>query len=336
MTESFTKDRKFHLHIDNDRSLGEVFEVTAERLKAAMERFPDVAERLHVTVDYDSEKFDSHIATADALLVWKFDVKDIAKRAPNLRWIHATGAGIEFFAPLKNWLPDGVTFINNRGVHGDRAAEYCFMAVLMLNNRLPEMMTNQRAAVWQQLYNTSIMGKTLLVVGVGSVGGGAARWARKYGMRVIGVRRSDAPHDGVDEMYTPDHLLKLVPQADYILVTAPATQATRHLMGEAEINAMKMGAGLVNYSRSKLVDYAALVKRLEKRELSAVLDVFDQEPLPSDSPLWNTPNLIITPHCSSDDPESYMPDTLDLMFSNIRRIFAGEPVVNKVEADLDY
>tara|TARA_R100000005_G_scaffold95480_1_gene77067 strand:+ start:14132 stop:15142 length:1011 start_codon:yes stop_codon:yes gene_type:complete len=336
MTENFTKDRKFHLHIDNDRSLGEVFEVTPERLKAAMERFPDVADRLHVTVDYDSEKFDSHIATADALLVWKFDVKDIAKRAPNLRWIHATGAGIEFFAPLKKWLPDGVTFINNRGVHGDRAAEYCFMAVLMLNNRLPEMMTNQRAAVWQQLYNTSIMGKTLLVVGVGSVGGGAARWARKYGMRVIGVRRSGASHDGVDEMYTPDDLPKLVPEADYILVTAPATQATRHLMGKAEINAMKKGAGLVNYSRSKLVDYAALVTRLEKRELSAVLDVFDQEPLPSDSPLWNTPNLIITPHCSSDDPESYMPDTLDLMFSNIRRIFAGEPVVNKVEADLDY
>lgn len=336
MTEAFPKDRKFHLHIDNDRSLGEVFEVTPARLEAALKRFPDVAERLHVTVDYDCENFDKHIATADALLVWKFDVKDIAKRAPRLRWIHATGAGIEYYAPLKAWLPEGVTFINNRGVHGDRAAEYCFMAVLMLNNRLPEMVTNQRASRWQQLYNTSIQGKTLLVIGVGNVGGGAARWARKYGMRVLGVRRSGEPHDGVHEMYKPEDILRLVPQADFILMTAPATPSTQRLLGEAEINAMKPGAGIVNYSRSKLVDYGALVKRLERREVSAVLDVFDQEPLPSDSPLWQVPNLIITPHCSSDDPDTYMPDTLDLMLSNIRRIFAGQPVVNKVEVELDY
>ena len=326
---------RVRLHIENDSSLGAVFEVTEERLAAALARYPDLAERIAWSIGYDCADFDRRIADADVLVCWDIDHRNIAERAPRLRWIHATGAGVEHFAPF-DWLPENVVFTNNRGVHGARAAEYAIMAVLMLNNRVPEMVTHQREGRWEQTFNTGIAGKTLLVVGVGSVGGSVAEWARRFGMRVIGVRRTARPHPAVDEMRGPEALPDLIPRADYIIATAPATAQTRHLIGAAEIAAIRPGGGIVNYGRARVVDYEALRARLERREISAVLDVFDPEPLPADSPLWRTPNLVITPHCSSDDAELYIPRTLDLFLGNMRRFLGGEKLENRVDPVLEY
>jgi glyoxylate/hydroxypyruvate reductase A len=206
----------------------------------------------------------------------------------------------------------------------------------MLNNRVPEMVTNQRRAEWHQIFNTGIAGKTLLIIGVGSVGGGAADWAKRLGLHVIGIRRTGKKHRSVDEMHTPKALHRLLPKADFVLMTTPHTEATHHLLGATEIGLLKNGAGLVNYSRANLVDYDALRARLERHELSAVLDVFDPEPLPSASPLWTTPNLIMTPHSSSDDREQYTPRTLDLVFRNMARFIAGKPLRNRVDPTLQY
>ncbi len=323
------------LHVENDSGLGAVFEVTRERLDAAFARFPDLAGRVDCSIGYDGADFDRQIADADALVCWTIDHRNIAARAPRLRWIHATGAGVEQFAPF-DWLPAGATFTNNRGVHGARAHEYAIMSVLMLNNRVPEMVTHQRAGRWEQTFNTGIAGKTLLVVGVGSVGGGVAEWAKRFGMRVLGVRRTAQPHPAVDEMHGPEAIGGLIPRADFIIATAPATAQTRHLIGAAEIDAIRPGGGIVNYGRARVVDYEALRRRLERREISAVLDVFDPEPLPASSPLWRTPNLIITPHCSSDDTEAYIPRTLDLVCANLRRFLAGQPLENRVDPALEY
>ena len=328
-------DSVVNLHIENDSSLGEVFEVTPERMDAAFGRFPDIAGRIQYTIGYDCDTFEERIATADALVCWTIDTKNLAQRAPRLRWIHATGAGVEHFAPF-DWLPEGTTFTNNVGVHGDRANEYAIMSVLMLNNRLPEMFTNQRAARWEQTFNTGIAGKTLLVVGVGNVGGGVATWAKRFGMTVLGVRRTRKDHPAVDKMYGPDAIPDLIPRADFIIVCAPATAHTRHLVGRAEIAAMRPGTGIVSYSRAMVIDYEALRERCERREVSAILDVFDPEPLAADSPLWHTPNVIITPHCSSDDTDVYIPKTLDHVFANMRRFLAGEPLDNRVDPALEY
>jgi phosphoglycerate dehydrogenase-like enzyme len=116
----------------------------------------------------------------------------------------------------------------------------------------------------------------------------------------------------------------------------PHTDATHHLIGKRELDLMKPGAGLINYSRAHLVDYGALQKKLKKGELSAVLDVFDPEPLPASSPLWKTPNLVITPHCSSDDQALYTPKTLDLLFDNIERYIARLPLKNVVSKRYQY
>lgn len=329
------REAKLHLHFDHDRALGPVFEVTPERLDAALARHPDLARRLHITMSADCEGLDAQLATADGLFVWRFDRTRLAERAPRMRWIHVPGAGIEHLAPF-DWLPPGVILTNNRGVHGARANEYAIMAVLMLNNRVPEMTTNQRLRRWEQVFNTGIAGKTLLVIGVGHVGGGVARLAKPFGMKTLGVRRSGAAHPDIDEMHRPERLSELVPRADFIVVTAPSTAETRHLFGRRQIDLMRPGAGLVNYSRAGLVDYDALRERLERREISAVLDAFRPEPLPADSPLWHTPNLIITPHCSSDDPELYTPRTLDLVFDNARRLLAGDPLENVVDPRREY
>lgn len=326
---------KLHLHIANTSDLGPVFEVTDIRLKEALARHPGVAEGLSVSASLDEDGFDAGLHAADVLFCWDLPRDDLQKRAPRLKLIHAHAAGVSHLMPL-DWLPEGVALANSRGVHGRRAAEYAMMAILMLNNRVPEMVTNQRAGLWKQLFNTAIAGKRLLIVGVGSVGGSVAELATTFGLDVVGVRRTGAPHPAVREMLTPDKVPQLVPEADFILVAAPLTAESRHLIGAAEIAAMKPGAGLVCYSRAGLVDYEALRGRLEMGDISAVLDVFDPEPLPAGSPLWSTPNLIITPHSSSDDPDVYTPHTLDLVFTNIARLMKGEPLVNLVDRERQY
>jgi phosphoglycerate dehydrogenase-like enzyme len=332
---SASPDRPLHLHVENWTGLGEVFEVTRKRLREALARHPKLADRVKITIGYDGDIYERALRTADALFGWSFDRRDLAHRAPRLRWVHAHGAGVNHLLPL-DWLPAGAVLTNSRGVHGTKASEYAIMAVLALNNRLPEIVTNQKQALWKQLYSTSIAGKTLLIVGVGSVGGATAKLAKQFGLRVLGVRRTGQSHRYVDEMYRPRDLARVLPKADFVLVTAPHTQDTHHMIDARMLDRMKPGAGLVNYSRAHLVDYAALCNKLERGELSAVLDVFDPEPLPPGSPLWHMPNLLITPHCSSDDAERYTPDTLDLVFRNLARLLEGKPLLNRVRPELGY
>jgi phosphoglycerate dehydrogenase-like enzyme len=211
------------------------------------------------------------------------------------------------------------------------------MAILMLNNRIPTMVGNQMRRRWRQVYNTAITGKTLLIVGVGNLGGGAARLAKRAGLRIVGVRRTGRSHRHVDEMYTPRDLPKLLPKADFVLCAAPLTAATEHLIGRRELGLMKPTAGIINVGRAGVIDYDALAGKLRRNELSgAVLDVFPQEPLPASSPLWATPNLLITPHSSSDDEELYTPKTLDLFFRNMERFAANRPLMNRVDRTLGY
>jgi phosphoglycerate dehydrogenase-like enzyme len=328
-------EKKTHLHIENTGSLGPVFQVTRKRLKDALRRHPEVAKRIKVSLGTDGDIFDREIGTADALFGWSFDREELASRARRLRWVHAHGAGVNHLLPL-DWLPEGAVLTNSRGVHSERASEYAMMAILALNNRLPEMFANQAKGRWLQLYNTGIAGKTLLIVGVGSVGGSTAVVAKKFGLHTLGIRRSGEPHPAIDQMLLPRDLDRVIRRADFVLVTAPYTPHTHHLIGARQLDLMKKGAGLVNYSRANLVDYDALRRKLRANELSAVLDVFDPEPLPRSSPLWRTPNLIITPHSSSDDAERYTPVTLDLVFRNMARFLDGQQLLNQVRPELGY
>jgi phosphoglycerate dehydrogenase-like enzyme len=260
----------------------------------------------------------------------------VARVAPHLKWVHIIGAGIEHLCPM-DWVPAGVTVVNNKGAHAAKAGEFALMAVLMLHNKMPAIVTNQQGADWNSLFSTPIAGKTALIVGVGSLGGGAAHQLKKLGIEVLGVSRHGRPHPDIDEMATTDRLDDMLARADYVFVATPSTPETRNLFDRERLKRMKPGAGIVNVGRAAVMDYEALAELLESGHLSgAILDVFDPEPLPKDSPLWSTPNLMVTPHVSADDGDNYVPITLDLFFDNMRRWLAGEPLHNVVDPALGY
>lgn len=333
-----SSDGVLHMHIENVSTYHKHAQVTPEWYAAAAQRYPEAASRVRTTIGWDYRTFDTDMQTADILVFMGLDFVPgaFSRRAPKLRWIQMTSAGVEHIAPF-DWLPEHVIITNNSGVHAARHGEFALTAILMLNNSIPFIATNQRVSRWQTRFSSPVIGKTLAVIGVGHIGGRAAQHAKQLGMNVLGVRRTGEPHPHVDEMFRPPELDKVLPRADFVLVTLPLTPATHNFIGRRELALMKQGAGLANLGRGATVDYAAMAEALASGKLSgAVLDAFEEEPLPASSPLWATPNAIVSPHCSSSDPERYVPMTLDLTFQNIERFLAGEPLLNRIDRKLGY
>jgi phosphoglycerate dehydrogenase-like enzyme len=207
----------------------------------------------------------------------------------------------------------------------------------MLNHGVPHFVTSQRDRRWDPLFASPIAGRTVVVVGIGRIGGEVARLARRFGMKVLGVRRSGRPHRWVHRMFTTKGLRSALRRADFVVVTVPLTPETRGLIGAKELDCLPRHAGLVNLGRGPVVDYDALSAKLWTRELSgAVLDVFHEEPLPPESSMWSTPNVIVSPHCAVDDGRAYVPRCLDIFFDNLRRYLGGRPLRNVVDRRLGY
>ena len=236
-----------------------------------------------------------------------------------------------------NWLPDGITIVNNRGTHAAKGGEFGLMSILMLHSRLPEIITNQKSATWSSLFSGSIVDKTVVIIGIGHIGASIARRCKLLDMNVIGISRHGRPVSGIDSVYTPKDLTSVLPAADFVVLAAPLTVETRNLFDRRRQALTKPGAGIVNIGRSATMDYPALVENLQSGHFSAaILDVFDEEPLPEDSCLWRTPNLIVTPHISADDGNTYVEMTLDLVFANLERHLGGKPLNNVVDPVLGY
>jgi len=336
MTGAPKAARPLKVLVDNDSSLGPVFEIDPDRVAAAKARHPDVAARITLAYSQDSDRLADEIGDADVLVGWVFPHEGLAQLAPRLRWVHLTGAGVEHHAPF-DWVPPGVVVTNNRGVHAPKIREFAALAALMIVNRMPQIVQQQWRGQWQPVYSGTVAGLTAGIVGVGSMGGAVASACKALGMRVLGIRRGGAPHPDVDKIAGMDGLDALLGASDVVFLCTPLTQETRGLIGAAQLARMKRGAGLVNIARGAVIDTDALRAALASGHLSgAVLDVFDPEPLPKDSPLWETPNVIITPHCSSDDADTYVPRTLDLIFDNLRRLMAGERLAAVVDPKLGY
>ena len=330
------KSNRIHVHIKNNRDGDLVFRTTHDRYAQAAERHPEVAARLDTCIDWDLEQFDDSMRKAVALMTWDLPTEDLSERAPNLRWIHIIGAGVEHLAPF-DWLPPGVTLTNNAGIHTEKTMEYVSMALLMLNNNIPKFAADQRRGRWDPRFSTPVAGKTAAVIGVGKMGGAAARSAKSLGLRVLGIRRHKRPARYVDKMYGPENLDFVLGEADFVILNTPLTPETQGMIGRRQLDLMKSDAGLINLARAQVVDCVALRERLEEGTLAgAILDVHHPEPLPPDAPLWDVPNLIITPHVSSDDDASYLPLTLDLFFGNMERLLAGKPLNNRVRPRLGY
>ncbi|MBU6498232.1 MAG: D-2-hydroxyacid dehydrogenase [Rhodospirillales bacterium] len=256
--------------------------------------------------------------------------------APHLRLIFCTAAGVDRLLPL-DWLPAGAALLNNRGAHGAKVGEYVAMALLMLGSGLPAMLRNQRAHAWRPLFTPTLRDRQVVVVGAGDLGGAAAGAARRFGARVTGVRASGAPHPDFDRMVAADALDSVLPGADFLVLACPLTDATRHLLDARRLALLPRHAGVVNVGRGALLDQAALAAALREARLGgAVLDVVSPEPLPAGDPLWDAPNLILTPHVAADDPTRYSAHTLEIVFRNLRAGRAGLAYPNRVDPGRGY
>ncbi|HXF67095.1 MAG TPA: D-2-hydroxyacid dehydrogenase [Burkholderiales bacterium] len=328
--------RKIRVHIENASRRSGLFQIRPEDWNAACRRHRTLARRIEASIGRDGDILEEALREADAVIGVPARRERLAERAPRLRWLHATSAGVDGLLPL-DWLPPGTALTNNRGAHGAKAEEFLRMAYTLLHTRMPEIIANQRAHRWRQIFTPRIAGRTALVVGLGDLGQAALRAAKQLGMKTIGVSRSAKRVRGADEVHATAALGRLLPRADFVVLAAPLTPETRNLLDRARLDRLKPAAGLINIARAPLVDQAALAGKLARGELAgAVLDVVEPEPLPAESALWEVPNLVITPHISCDDGERYMEITLDLWFENLARFLAGKPLKNRVDPRRGY
>jgi len=253
-----------------------------------------------------------------------------------LRLIFVTNAGVDSLAPF-GWLPAGVTLLNNSGAHAPKAGEYIAMAVLMLAGRLPEMLTAQRAKQWRPVFSPTLAGRRVTIVGTGDLGAAGARALRALGVAATGVRTRAVPHPDFADVVGVDDLDVVLARTDFLVLACPLTPATLGLLDRRRLGLLPKGAGIVNIGRGKLIDTEALCDLLDSGDLAgAVLDVTDPEPPPPEHRLWRTPRLVITPHVSCDDPATYNPRSLDILFANLKALRAGEKAPNSVDITRGY
>jgi len=328
------------VHVQNPPGDSE-FAVTEAQWRDAASRSPDMA-GLDVTFAEDDDGFARAIGEAEVVLTFtrllkrRFPKGALPGLAPRLKVIATTSAGLDPAAPF-DWLPDTVALLNNRGTHADKAGEFGIMAILMLLNHMPAFADQQRRGEWKARHASTLEGRRVVIVGVGSLGGGIARRARAFGMRVIGVRHGSDPHPDCDETHPTDTLDAILPGADFLVLSCPLTDRTRGLLSRERIALLPRGAGLVNIARGPVWDQDAVLDALEAGHLGGcVADVTVPEPLPPDHRMWRTPGMVVTPHVSSDDRLRYNSRTLDILFENLRALRDGRPLPNRVDPAKGY
>jgi len=282
---------------------------------------------------------DVRAALARADVVFGFVIpRDILALAPRLRWIATPATGIDHLRGT-GVLESGVTITTVGGLFGSLIAEHVFAVMLAFAKRLPHFAAQQRTRTWQMSRVAALESRTVGLVGVGAIGSAVAVRAKAFGMRTIGVGRSDPRGRsvaGVDRLVGRDGLGALLAESDWVVVAAADTPETRGMIGAAELAAMKPGAVLVNVARGSLVDEAALVNALRTGRIGgAALDVFASEPLPTESPLWDLPDVLVTPHIATNVPE-YLARAIEQFATNVRRFLVGEPLLNQVDRRRGY
>jgi phosphoglycerate dehydrogenase-like enzyme len=289
---------------------------------------------LMAKVDHQAREY---LEPAEVLVGWLQLPRHVRARAPRLRWVQSLSAGIERADPE---LYRDLIVTNASGVAAPAMAEYVIAVMLMFAKGFLRMLRNQLAHRWdRRLEAFELGGKTCGIVGMGAIGGEVAQRAKALAMRVLGLRRSTAPRPTdryADALLTPADLPRLLAESDYVVLAAPLTPETRHLIGAAELHQMKRTAVLINVGRGALVDEEALVAALREGIIrGAALDVFEREPLPPDSPLWDLENVLVTPHFSAGG-DRYAERAAELVCDNLRRYLAGEPLRNVVDLERGY
>ena len=296
-----------------------------------------ITDDLLATAPALSESERSAIAGADVLMALDLPL-GIRDWAPRLRWVQAIGAGIGHLEPAK-LKALGIALTNAAGVASTPIAEFAIGRLLEVWKDVRVLERQQRDRRWQMHQGLLVKGKTIGIVGLGAIGRDVARRARAFEMTVLANRRSAQPghtDPDADELFGPDGLDDMLARSDAVVLCAPHTPETIDLFDAERLGRLKPGAVLVNVGRGSMIDEAALVAALESGQMgAAVLDVTREEPLPADSPLWDAPNMYLSPHCSTAR-EGYNEALLELFCDNLGRFLADEPLRNVVDPDRGY
>jgi phosphoglycerate dehydrogenase-like enzyme len=278
----------------------------------------------------DGATLESRIGEADVLVISGLWHDALLDRAGKLRFIQAIGAGTDQF-PQGELARRGIRLASARGVNASAVAEHAMALILALSRRLPEARDNQRARIWRGMIGDlavredEIGGKTLLIVGLGDIGGRLARLAKAFDMRVVGLRRDPARGRGAaDSVHPVGEFKRLLPDADFVALTCPLTRETENLVDAEALARMKPSAHLVNVARGRVVDEVALIAALETRRIAgAALDVTVEEPLGPDSPLWGIEHVLITPH-TAGETRRYEDNVIEILRDNLERLRRGD------------
>jgi len=263
---------------------------------------------------------------------------DLLRQAPRLRWLQLASAGADWVTSDPAMMASAVLITTCSGIHAIPIAEYVIGSMLSFAHRFCWAVRNQAQHRWERYLNRELFEQTLGIVGYGHIGREIGRLGRALGMRVIATRRSATGGEQADgvELFPAERLGDLLAQSDYVVIAVPLTKATEHLIGERELRAMRPTAYLVNIARGKVVDEAALVRALREGWIAgAGLDVFATEPLPPDSPLWDMPNVLLTPHVAGAHAR-YHERATTLFAENLRRYLAGQSLLNVVDRARGY
>jgi phosphoglycerate dehydrogenase-like enzyme len=262
---------------------------------------------------------------------------------PHVRWIHSRWAGVDSLL-FPELVASDVPLTNGSGVFSQSLGEFALAAILYFAKDFPRMLRNQRAERWEPFDVDEIAGQTVGIVGYGDIGRAVARRVHAMGMQVLALKRHfpeqpvfpQQPDPLVDQFYKPEAMAEMLVRCDYVVVTAPLTEETRHMVGAAQFAAMKASAVVINVGRGPVIDQAALVRALQEGRIRGTgLDVFEHEPLPAGDALWSMENVLISPH-TADHTRDWIDAAMRFFLRQYEHFVKGEPLENVVNKRLGY
>lgn len=300
-----------------------------------LEAIQGVAPGIKVT-SAELENAGQYIADTDILLAWGWmDIRPLYLAAPNIKWVHALSAGVE-----KLLLPEIQTsstiLTNSKGIHGIPVSEHVFAMMLSFTRGLNLYIRQQSQHKWKRVHTDEIHEKTIAIVGLGSIGREIAKKAKCLGMEVVATKREMTAEIFVDRLFRPDQLEEMLAIADFVVLALPLIEETKGFFGLKQFEAMKRSAYLINIARGGVIKENDLIQALEQGLIKgAGLDVFEEEPLPETSPLWDMTNVIITPHMAALSPY-YLDRAIKLFVDNLARYVQGKEMINVVDKTKGY
>jgi phosphoglycerate dehydrogenase-like enzyme len=296
----------------------------------------------NLAVGTSADAFERLADDADVIFNWSASgnlLREVFRICPNVRWVHSRAAGLDgqLFPEL---VASTVPLTNGRGVFSQSLGEFAMAAMLHFAKDLRRMVRNQEAGRWEQFDISAIEGKTVGIVGYGDIGRAVATRARAMGMRILAIKRHGPPLYNVDplvnQFYKPEDRLEVMSRAHYIVASAPLTEETRGMIGEAEFAAMMPSAVVINIGRGPVIDEAAMVRALTERRIrGAALDVFDKEPLPEGHPFYRLDNVLLSPHCADHTPD-WTEQAMRFFLAQFERYARGETLQNVAKKGLGY